>query len=79
MLLIIYDLWYNKIDVIDNINQINQAIEFDFVVARVQSMADGSPRLILDLPEDAQPAVMMLWEAKLQNIPLHAIVTVSPI
>ena len=54
-----------------------KAIEFDFVVARVQSMADGSPRLVLDLPEDAQPAVMMLWEAKLQNIPLHATVTVS--
>lgn len=54
-------------------------IEFDFIVARVQSMADGSPRLVLDLPEEGKDAVFMLWEAKLMNIPLHAKVTVSPI
>jgi hypothetical protein len=50
-------------------------IEFDFIVAKVQSMADGSPRLILDLPEKNMPQAMLLWDAKLRDKYLHAVVT----
>ena len=50
-------------------------IEFDFIVSKVQSMADGSPRLILDLQEQALPQALLLWDAKLRGLVLHAVVT----
>lgn len=50
-------------------------ISFDFVVARVQSLADGAPRLLLDLQEQDVAVAAMLWEAKLQGMVLHAVVT----
>ncbi len=50
-------------------------IEFDFIVARVQSLADGSPRLVLDLQETDLPVAAMLWQAKLDGLILHAEVT----
>ncbi len=50
-------------------------IEFDFIVAKVQSMADGSPRLILDLNEQDFPQAVLLWDAKIQGKMLHAVVT----
>lgn len=54
-----------------------QRIEFDFIVAKVQSLADGSPRLVIDLTEDALPIAAMLWQAKLDGLVLHATVSVN--
>lgn len=46
-------------------------IRFDAIVAKVQTLADGGIRIILDLPEDAIPQMAMLVEAKRQGIPLE--------
>jgi len=51
------------------------AIEFDFIVSKVQSLADGAPRLVIDLTEDALPIAAMLWQAKLDGLVLHATIT----
>jgi len=52
-------------------------IEFDFIVAKIQSMADGSPRIIIDLQEQDMSKAAMLWECKLHEMILHASITVS--
>ncbi len=52
-------------------------ISFDFEVVRVQSMADGAPRLVLGLQEQDIKIAAMLWEAKLAGLLLHAEVTVE--
>jgi len=52
-------------------------IEFDFEVVKIQSMADGSPRLVLGLSEADVKVAAMLWECKLDGMVLHASVTVE--
>lgn len=52
-------------------------ISFDFVVARVQSLADGSPRITIDLREQDVNIAAMLWEAKNAGLILHAEVSAS--
>lgn len=51
-------------------------ITFDFIVSKVQSLADGSPRLVIDLQESDLPVAAMLWQAKLDGLVLHAKITV---
>ena len=46
------------------------AIEFDAVVYKVQTLVDGGIRLTLDLPEQAIPQAAMLMECKREEIPL---------
>lgn len=52
-------------------SQKEAVIRFDAIVAKVQTLADGGIRIILDLPEDAIPQMAMLVEAKRQGIPLE--------
>jgi hypothetical protein len=51
------------------------SIEFDFVVVKIESMADGSPRITLDLAEMNLPEASMLWAAKISSLLLHAKIT----
>jgi len=51
------------------------SIDFEFIVAKVESMADGSPRVTIDLKESNLPEASMLWAAKLGKIVLHAHIT----
>ncbi|GIV86613.1 MAG: hypothetical protein KatS3mg054_0642 [Chloroflexus sp.] len=52
-------------------------IIFNFVVARVQSLADGSPRIVIDLQEQDIDIAAMLWQAKTDGLILRAEVTAS--
>ena len=47
--------------------QAAQHIEFEAAVARVQTMADGGLRVVLDLPEDKVFEVAWLMECKRQQ------------
>ena len=55
------------------------AIEFDAVVYKVQTLVDGGIRLTLDLPEQAIPQAAMLMECKREEIPLKFAAKVSQI
>ena len=46
------------------------AVEFEAIVAKAQTLADGGIRITLDLPETAIPQMAMLIEAKREGIPL---------
>ena len=50
-------------------------IEFPFTVAKVQTLADGAPRITIDLPESCIAQMAMLAQAKLDGIYLKAVVT----
>jgi hypothetical protein len=47
--------------------QAAKCIEFEAAVARVQTMADGGLRVVLDLPEDCVFEVAWLMECKRQE------------
>lgn len=53
--------------------EIKNAIEFDAIVYKVQTLVDGGIRLTLDLPETAIPQAAMLMECKRLEIPLRLI------
>lgn len=53
------------------------SIDFVFTVARIESMADGSPRVTIELKESNLPEASMLWAAKISHIVLHAHITQS--
>lgn len=48
----------------------NEKIEFDATVYKVQTLADMGIRITLDLPETAIPQAAMLMETKRVGIPL---------
>lgn len=50
--------------------------EFDFALVRVQSMADGAPRVVLDLPEYATDAAVTMWQERLKNKRMKAFIVV---
>jgi hypothetical protein len=52
-------------------------IVFEFIVSKVQTMADGSPRLILDLPETCIKEMAMLAEGKLKGFVFEAHVIIK--
>jgi len=52
-------------------------IEFEAAVARVQTMADGGLRVVLDLPEDKVFEAAWLMECKRQSATITARFTVS--
>lgn len=54
-----------------------EKIEFPFTVAKVQTLADGAPRITIDLPEQCIREMAMLAQAKLDGIYLKATVTVD--
>ena len=45
-------------------------IQFEAIVAKVQTLADGGVRLTLDLPETAIPQMAMLAQTKVDGIAL---------
>lgn len=47
------------------------AIQFDAIVARVQTLVDGGLRITLDLPETAIPQAAWLMECKRQEVSLR--------
>jgi hypothetical protein len=47
------------------------AIVFNAIVYKLQTLADGGIRLTLDLPETAIPQMAMLAETKREGIPLE--------
>ena len=53
----------------DNTKINDLTFTFDLDLVRVQSMANGNPRLILDLREDEIHIAAALWEARLQGLP----------
>ncbi len=52
----------------------DNAIVFPFVVAKTQTLADGAPRITIDLPENCIAQMAMLAQAKLDGIYLVATV-----
>jgi hypothetical protein len=52
-----------------------ECIEFEAVVARVQTMADGGLRVVLDLPEDKVYEVAWMIECKRQQATVKVMVT----
>ena len=50
-------------------------INFDAIVARVQTLADGGLRVTLDLPEDAIEAAALLMALKREGVALKVRVT----
>ena len=52
-------------------------ITFPFTVAKVQTLADGAPRITIDLPESCIPEMGMLAQSKLDGIYLQATITVA--
>lgn len=52
----------------------NEKIEFDATVYKVQTLADMGIRITLDLPETAIPQAAMLMETKRAGIPLKIVV-----
>jgi hypothetical protein len=48
----------------------NDAIVFDAIVYKLQTLVDGGIRLTLDLPETAIPQMAMLAECKREGISL---------
>ncbi len=52
-----------------------QAIEFDIADINVRSLADGAPRVTLDLFEKDMDKAAMLWAAKLQGLRLRVCVS----
>ena len=48
----------------------NNCIEFQAIVYKVSTLADGGLRITLDLPESAIPQAAMLMECKREEIPL---------
>ncbi len=50
---------------------------FNLDLVRVQSMANGNPRLIIDLAEDEINIAAALWEARLQGLPVSVTVTIK--
>ena len=57
------------------VNRLSFTFNLDLV--RVQSMANGNPRLILDLAEDEINIAAALWEARLQGLTVSATVTIQ--
>jgi len=53
-------------------------IQFEAIVAKAQTLADGGIRITLDLPEDAIPQMAMLIEAKREGLPLEFEAKVKP-
>ena len=51
-------------------------IDFDFEVVKIQSMADGSPRVVVGLMEGDLDKAMKLWAGKLNGMLFHAEITV---
>ena len=47
---------------------------FEATVARVQSMADGSPRFTFDAGEEAIPLASILMQAKVDGVYLQVLV-----
>ena len=56
------------------------SLTFTFILdlVRVQSMANGNPRLILDLREDEIHIAAALWEARLQGLATTVTVKIDP-
>jgi hypothetical protein len=54
-----------------------EKIEFPFTVAKTQTLADGAPRITIDLPEDCIMQMAMLAQAKVDGIYLKATITVA--
>lgn len=53
----------------------NEKIEFDATVYKVQTLADMGIRITLDLPKTAIPQAAMLMETKRAGIPLKVVVS----
>ena len=52
-------------------------IQFEAIVAKAQTLADGGIRITLDLPEDAIPQMAMLIEAKREGLPFEFVAKVK--
>jgi len=56
---------------------VKSSFEIDFSVDLVKSLADGAPRVVIDLPIQNVYESMMLWNAKVEKIYLHAVISIS--
>lgn len=51
----------------------DEAINFQAIIFKVQTLADGGTRVSLDLPEPCLPAAMKLMEAKQRGALLEVV------
>jgi len=56
---------------------VKASFEIDFAVEAVKDLADGAPRIVIDLPINNLYEAMMLWNSKVEHIYLHAVISIS--